>query len=199
MDRKHLENAAAAYSYLRGLLGVPAGALLIVAALGNWAVGPFRSTWFFVVSVLALGGAGLAIVRYYREHYGRISVSARHEARTAVAAALGVAVMIGAEFLARSNASWSLDLPVNPPAIGIALCLLIYSGLTVGPKIRYLVIWGGLFVVGAVPLWNGGDPSNVGLVLAGFAAIAAGIVDHVLFVRTFGPPRLQLENGDVGA
>ena len=70
MERKALESAAANYSYLRGLLSIPVGIVGIVAALGNWKWGPLRHAWVFVACVLAAGLAGLAITRYYSEHYG---------------------------------------------------------------------------------------------------------------------------------
>ena len=77
MERKTLESTAASYSYLRGLLWIPLGILLIVAALGNWEWGPLRHAWVFVACVLAAGVAGLAITRYYGEHYGRVTPSSR--------------------------------------------------------------------------------------------------------------------------
>jgi hypothetical protein len=70
MERKALESAAANCSYLRGLLSIPVGIVLIVAALGNWKWGPLRHAWVFVACVLAAGLAGLAIIRYYSERYG---------------------------------------------------------------------------------------------------------------------------------
>ena len=54
-----LETAAAKYSYLRGLVGIPAGLALIAAALGNAAIGPFAHDWFFVLVIVALGLIGL--------------------------------------------------------------------------------------------------------------------------------------------
>ena len=49
-------------------------------------------------------------------------------------------------------------------------------------------------------MWNGADPSNIGVVLAGVAVIVSGVFDHRLFVRTFGPPHaVDYENGDVAA
>ena len=44
MDHTQLRSAAAEYPYLRGLISVPAGALFIVAALGNTEWGPFATT-----------------------------------------------------------------------------------------------------------------------------------------------------------
>ena len=55
-------------------------------------------------------------------------------------------------------------------------------------------------VSGALPVWNGADPSNIGLLLAGVALIASGVFDHRLFVHTFGPPKLlDHADGDAGA
>ena len=49
-------------------------------------------------------------------------------------------------------------------------------------------------------MWNGADPSNIGLVLSGVAVMVCGVFDHRLFVQTFGPPHaMDYENGDVAA
>jgi hypothetical protein len=81
--------------------------------------------------------------------------------------------------------------------------MLIYYGMTVGPKAHHVLIWGSLLVTGLLPVWGGvglGTASNVGLALGGLAAIATGILDHRLLARTFGSTtRMNLENGNVGA
>jgi len=203
MERKTLESAAANYSYLRGLLSIPVGIVLIVAALGNWKWGPLRHAWVFVACVLAAGLAGLAITRYYSERYGRVTPSTRQQVRASVAVSIGVALMVGVGFLARSRASWSLDLPVNPTAAGFALFMLSYYALTVGLRAHHIIIWGSVLVAGLLPVWGGvslGDTGNIGLVIAGVAAIVTGIFDHRLLVRTFGSPQdLDLESGNARA
>lgn len=63
-----------------------------------------------------------------------------------------------------------------------------------------MIVWGALLVIGALPVWNGADPSNIGLLLAGLAVILNGALDHRLFVRTFGPAEaLESEDSDAGA
>jgi hypothetical protein len=99
----------------------------------------------------------------------------------------------------RSQADWSLDLPVNAIAVTFALVMLLSYAIGVGLKTHHVVIWGALLAAGALPVWDGADPSNIGLVLAGVAVMASGVFDHRLFVATFGPPRrLDLEERDVG-
>ena len=200
MRRGNLEMAAANYSYLRGLLFIPVGALCILAALGNWEVGPLRHAWAFLVAALAIGVGYVAISGYYNEKYGRLSPSTRQQARAGIAVAIGVAVMFVGSLLMRSRADWSLDLPVNAIAVSFALVMLVSYAVGVGLKAHHLIIWGTLLVSGALPVWNGADPSNIGLVLAGVALIASGVFDHRLFVHTFGPPRLlDHADGDAGA
>ncbi len=200
MQRGNLETAAANYSYLRGLFGIPLGGLIILAALVNWGVCPL---WAFLVAVMAAGAACLPIARYYNENYGRLSPSTRQQARGAVAAVIGVAVMGGGSVLLRGRADWSLDLPVNAIAVSFALFMLISYAIYVGLRAHHVIIWGALLVAGALPVWNGSDPSNisnVGLVLAGVAVMVSGVFDHRMFVHTFGSPRvLDREDSDVGA
>jgi hypothetical protein len=200
MERKTLETAAANYSYLRGLLFIPAGALMIIAALGNWEVGPLRHAWVFVAVMVALLLLSLPIARYYNEHYGRLTPSTRQQLRAALGIPIGLAVVIGGSLLLRSRAGWSLDLPVNATAVTLAAIMLITYALGVGLKTHHVVIWGALLLAGALPVWTGADPSNIGLVMAGVAVMLSGIFDHRLFVRTFGSPGiLGLEDGDVRA
>jgi hypothetical protein len=200
MERKKLESAAADYSYLRGLFYIPLGILFILAALGNWEWGPLRHAWVFIGAMLVVGAACLPITRYYNENYGRLTPSTRQQVRALFAAIVGVAVMAGGSFLLRSQADWSLDLPVNPIAASYALLMLAYYAITVGLKTHHLIIWGSLLVAGILPVWSGPDPSNVGLVLAGVAVIAVGVFDHRLFVRTFGSSKsLNLQDSNAGA
>ena len=183
MDRHTLESAAAKYSYLRGLVGIPAGLALIAAALGNNAVGPFAHDWFFVLVIVALGLLALAITRYYNDHYGRLNPTSRQQARLAVAVVIGIAAMVGGAFLLR-------DLPVNGIAVSFAVLMLVSYAITVGLSPHHVIIWGALLIAGALPVWTGDDPSNTGLWLSGVAVMVCGVFDHRLFVRTFGPPEL---------
>ena len=195
MDPRRLRSAAAEYPYLRGLISVPAGALFIVSALGNWQWGPFAHTWVFLLALLLIAGACAAVARYYNEHYGRVTPSTRQQVKAAAVAIAGVALVFGGSLLLRSRADWSLDLPVNPIAIVFALLMLAYSAAVTGLRPHHLVIWGSLFVAGALPVWTGADPSNVGLVMCGAAVMVNGVLDHLALVRTFGPPTPSLGRG----
>ena len=183
MQRANLERAAANYSYLRGWFYFPAGALFILAALANWEVGPFRQR-LGIPRRRARDRGGVPAHRSLLHHELRpYSTSTRQQIRGAIAVLIGVAVMIGGSSLMRSEAGWSLDLPVNPIAVSFALIMLITYAIGVGVKAHHVIIWGTLLVVGAVPVWNGDDPSNIGLVLAGVAMMVTGVFDHRLFVR----------------
>jgi hypothetical protein len=200
MERRELETAAAKYSYLRGLIYLPVGVICILSALANWEVGPLRHTWAFPVAALLVGAAYVPIARYYNDNYGRLSPSPRQQARATAAAVAAVAVMLGGATLLRSHAAWSLDLPVNAIAVAFALVMLLSYGVGVGIKTHHAIIWGTLLVGGALPVWTGEDPSNIGLVLAGVAIMVDGVFDHRLFVQTFGPPeRFGVEEPDAAA
>jgi hypothetical protein len=200
MQRRELETAAANYTYLRGLLYVPLGGLFVLAALGNWEVGPLRHTWVFLLVALALAAVAAAVNRYYNDTYGRLTPSTGQQVSAGIGLVLAVALMLGGATLLRSHASWSLDLPVNPIAVCFAVVMLASYAIGIGLKVHHLIIWGALLVAGALPVWNGADPSNIGLLLCGAAVIVCGVFDHRLFVHTFGPPRaIDYENGDVAA
>jgi hypothetical protein len=189
MTRGDLHKTAAGLSYLRGLLMVPLGVVLVLSALANWNVGPLRQDWAIPLAVAIAGAAYLAIGRFYGEHYGRMRPSARQHSRDIRAVAAAVAVVLGGALLLRSSADWSLDLPVNAIAVAFAAGMLISYAAGPGIRPHHLAIWGALLVAGAVPLWDGPDPSNVGLVMAGAAVTVSGALDHLLLVRTFGGPR----------
>ncbi len=200
MRRRNLETAAASYAYLRGLLFVPLGMVFILAALANWHVGPLRHLWAFPAAVAILGLASLPIARYYHERYGRVSPSTRQQVRGAVAVGIGLVVMIGGSSVLRSQAAWSLDLPVNAIAICFAVLMLVSYAIGIGLKAHHTIIWGALLLAGGLPVWTGADPSNIGLILSGVAVILSGLFDHRLFVETFGAPTvLEPGDGDVGA
>ena len=191
MERKQLERTAATYAHLRGALAIPAGLLFIVAALGNWRVGPFRHDWVFLACLLAIGGAYVLVARAYQRHYGRVSPSAEQQVRGAVVLALGVAVVFGGSLLLRSRAGFSLDLPVNPIAVTFAVMMLAAYAIGGALRPHHGAVYGALLVAGALPVWGGEDPSNVGLVLCGAAVITCGALDHLAFTRMFGPRALD--------
>lgn len=203
MERKKLTSAASHYTHLRGLFAVPGGALLVLAALGNWEWGPLRHDWLFVVALLTLMAASLRIARYYNEHYGRITMSTGQRVRAVVAALGTTALMLGVSLLLRSDVEWSLDLPVNGVAAALAVGFLSYYALTVGVKLHHAVIWGPLLVAALLPVWGGldlTDTSNLGLLLAGVAAMASGVFDHRFLVRSLEPAHsLDLTAGGAGA
>jgi hypothetical protein len=202
MDRHQLESAAMENAYLRGGLLVPAGLLCFLAALGNWQVGVLRHSWVFVGVLLLIGALSTVIYGYYNAHYGKVVSSSRQQKRVTISAGLGIIVTAGGSTLLRSRAPWSLDLPVNTVAATLAVAFGIAFAATVGLKSHHVVILGALLVSGLLPVWNGADPSNIGLVMVGVALVVIGIFDHILLVRTFGSPTPEGENGarthDVG-
>ncbi len=202
MQRRRLESAGNTYSQLRGLFCLPLGALLVLCALANWEWGPFRHPWILVGSVGMLAVLTLLVVRHYDDHYGRITRTTRQSRREAAVAALCVALVMGGSSVARSEATWSLDLPVNGLAFGLAAAFLAGYALTVGLRRHQLVVWGSLLVIALLPVWDGldlSDTSNAALVLAGVAAMTSGVFDHRLLARTLAPEQLDLEVPRLGA
>jgi len=196
VERTELETAAANYTYLRGLFFIPLGVLPIVSALGNTGWGPLRNTWVFLAVLALIGIACLPINNFYNKHYGTLRPSAGQQARAAAAVVLAIVVVVGGSTLLRSRASWSLDLPVNATAVTLSLVILLSYAAGRVLKAHHLIIWGTVLVVGAIPLWDGADPSNIGLAIVGVALMVNGVFDHRLFVRTFGPPAGLEGKGD---
>jgi hypothetical protein len=183
MDRKQLEAAAASNHYLRGLLAIPFGLVLIFSALGNMEWGPFRHLWVVPVAVLLAGGVYLLGVRSYNDHYGRVTLRTGR-ARNVVGTIGAVVVMIAGPVLVQA-----LDLPLNGFGIAWATVALGYYAVTVGLRPHHVVIWGAVMVASLLPVW--GDPRttdtpNIGLLVVGVAGMLTGILDHRLLVRTFG-------------
>jgi hypothetical protein len=200
MERKELETAAATNAHLRGLMSVPLGLLMLLGALGNWEVGPLRRAWVFLMCAGALAAMYALIARYYNEHYGRVRPSTKQQTKAALSVVVALVLVIGVSALLSSNASWSLDLPLNPVAITLALVMLMTYAVNVGVRAHHAMIFGALLVAGLVPVWTTDDAANVGLLLTGVAVIAAGLLDHRLLVRAFGPAnRLRVESGNAGA
>ena len=202
MDRKSLENAAQDYVNLRGLLALPLGGLIVVAALSNWEWGPFGSSWVFL-AFGALTFAGVVLItRMYNERYGRVTASTEQQVRAGVATIGVVAVTLAGSSVLRSELSWSLDLPVNGLAASLAAGFLAYYAATIGIRAHHAAIWGALLVAALLPVWGGlsvEDTSNAGLVLVGVASMISGVLDHRLLARSFGGAHgFDLRAGDVG-
>ena len=197
MERQQFEAAAAGNHYLRGLLAVPLGMLLITSGLGNMEWGPFRDLWVVPLCMLLAGIAYLLVTRYYNDHYGRVTPRTG-QVRTVVGIVLSLIALAGAPVLIQA-----VDLPVNGFGVAWAAVALGYYAVNVGLRPHHVVIWGGLLVVSLVPVW--GDPrttnsANAGLMMIGLALIATGIFDHRLLVRSFGAPDdLALEDSNAGA
>lgn len=201
MERTQLESAVAENSHLRGLFAVPLAGLMLLSALGNWSVGPLRHAWVFVACAGLLAATCLPLARYYNEHYGRVTPSPRQQVRAGVAVVVCLPIVIGGSLLLSSRASWSLDLPVNPTAISFALVMLVTYAMSVGLKAHHKIVFGVLLVLGLAPVWaHEGMSANAGLALAAVAVAAAGVLDHRLLVRTFGPSHaLDADHADVRA
>jgi hypothetical protein len=188
VERTQLKTAAANYTYLRGLFFLPLGLLPIISALGNTGWGPLQNPWVFLAVVALLGIACVPINNFYSKYYGKLRPSPGQQARAAIAVVLAIVVVVGGSTLLRSQASWSLDLPVNATAITLSAAIVLSYAAGRVLKAHHLVIWLTVLVAGAIPLWDGPDPSNIGLAIVGVALMVNGVFDHLLFVRTFGAP-----------
>ena len=200
IDRARLQSAGTEYHYLRGLFGIPLSLVFVLSALGNEQWGPLRHAWVFLAGVALAGVMWLALHRFYEDHYGRVSLSSAQRTRAVVATLPVAPLMLGGATLLRSEASWSLDLPVNPIPATFALAMLVFYAATIGVRRHHVVVLGALLVAGLAPVWHGSDPSNIGLVMCGAAVAVSGILDHRLLMRAMGPSgNLRTGRSDAGA
>jgi hypothetical protein len=185
VDHRRLQSVAATYPYMRGLLTVSAGVLCIVLSLGNWEWGPFRNPTVVLVVGLALVVLMLLISRAYDATYGRVTPSASQRWRTTAVQTIGFVVLAAGGIGISGTGDWSLHLPVNVIMVGFGAIMLAHLRLVGALAGHHLAIWGSLIVAGLVPVWDGADAGNVGLFVAGVAAVLSGAIDHLRLVRTF--------------
>ena len=184
MDRRELERSAARVTYLRGLLAIPFGLLLLASAAGNLNWGPYRNGMVFIATLVVLAAVGLAIYRWYDQHYGRVRLTSAQQARLTAASftCFGIALSGGA-FL-----DFHLDWPVSISAVLFGFAMLVWFAVCVGLRPDHFLVWGALVVVGLLPVWGGvDDRASVGWLPIGVAVIVAGFLDHRALVRSFGP------------
>jgi hypothetical protein len=148
-------------------------------------------SWLMVIAgaILLLCGAGsLLIVRYYREHYGRVTPTRSRQVRHAAAVVAWVAVLfVGAN----KYLLWSPDGPFCVFAAAFALATLAYYAILVGLRTHHVVIWGAVLAAGLLPIWGGlgADRDALAMLPLGVALIASGLLDHRLLVRSFASPK----------
>ena len=178
MEREHLQSAAVSYTYFKGLYAIPGGLLAIVAALGNWGWGPLQPQ-LGVPRRRRAARRGVPADRplLRRELRPRDALDARPGAgrrgrrrRRAARLRHVAAAPQPRRLVAR---------PAGQPDRRLARRadageLRRRRGAAPPPRDRLRRPAGG----GPLPVWNGADPSNIGLLLAGVAFIAAGILDH---------------------
>jgi hypothetical protein len=102
-------------------------------------------------------------------------------------------IPVGGLFLLAALANWDVvqtwALAVGVVVVGLLWLVAMGVGYALGPGLRthHVVILGALLVAGALPVWDGADSANAGLLLAGIAVALTGIFDHRAFLHTFGP------------
>jgi hypothetical protein len=191
MERRELERSAARVTYLRGLLAVPLGVVMLASAAGNLEWGPYRNGAVFIATVVAMAAVALGVYRWYDQHYGRVRLGSAQQARFTVASftCFGIGLSLGAYLDTR------LDVPISVTLVLFGLAMLVWFALCVGLRPDHYVVWGGLVVVGLLPLWGHlHDRTSVAWLPMGVAVIVAGLLDHRALVQNFGPAR-----ADVGA
>jgi hypothetical protein len=203
MERARLESAAANYVALRGLLMIPTGILIIVAALSNLEWGPFRHLWTFWATAAVAVTASLLILRHYNGTYGRITPSTRTRMTAAAWTLVTVAVTVG-----WMQVTWSLNLPLSGSTILFAGIIVVQYALSrVRLRRHHLIASGALLIAGLIPVWGGLTPDtrfSLGMILGGTAITVVGIFDHVALKRAFTPTMdlnhdLDHGNADVDA
>jgi hypothetical protein len=156
---------------------------------------------------LILGGGALlgiaalaAVALYYRTNYGSVTPTRSRQVRQYVALALGFAVFVGVDQLARTLLGRPPAQPVSTYAASWAVGMLVFYAIAGGLRAFHVVIWGSLFVAGVLPIWGLSlDRDAVAAFPIGAATMVSGIFDHWLLVRAFESSKRQsLEHYNVG-
>jgi hypothetical protein len=185
-ERKQLERAAASVTYLRGLMAVPLGLLLVATGLGNLDWGPYRSGAVFVATVVVLGAVWWGLYRWYEEHYGRARLPVHEQARLTAANFF----FFGASLSGGAFLDSKLDWPVSISCTLFGVAMLVWFAVCVGLRPDHVLVWGTLVVVGLAPVWGSvDDRAALAWVPMGVAAVVAGLLDHRALVQRFGPAR----------
>jgi hypothetical protein len=81
-----------------------------------------------------------------------------------------------------------LNWPVSISVVLFGVAMLVWFAVCVGLRPDHGLVWGGLIVVGLLPIWGGlDDRASVGWLPIGVAVIVAGLLDHRALVQRFGP------------
>ena len=193
MDRNNLVTAGQTWTYLRGLIGVPIGAVFLLAGFTDREWGPFGSPWLLWGGVLVCLAAGFLVDRWYRQNYGRVTPPAGTRVRDVAWTVFGVIAVIGFAVV-----DSLYDLPVNGYVTAYGLMMLGYIASSIGLKLRHAVVGGSLILVGLLPVWGGVDDVGLGLFPMGIATMVSGAIDHRVFVANLGPSRPKVD-GHAGA
>src|SRR3982074_1251049 len=103
MDRKALESVAKHYPYLhlQGLYAIPAGLSWFLVGLSNLQRQPVKPLVLGAGALVGWGVCGV-VALYYRNHFGSPTPTRSRQVRQYVALALGFAVFVGVDQLART-------------------------------------------------------------------------------------------------
>jgi hypothetical protein len=179
VQRDELTAAVADTTYLRGLIAVPIGGLFLLTGLGNLGWDVLASPWTFGPCVLVLALAAWRIQLYYNDTFGRVRPSRRMQIAYGLASLALAASLIGGSYL-----DFATDLPVSLFAMSFGAAMLVSFQLYIGLKRHQLVVWGGLLLLGLLPVWGSfDDRASVAWLPIGVATIVAGVLDHRLLVR----------------
>jgi hypothetical protein len=199
MDRKAMESVAEHYPYvhLQGLFAIPAGLIWFLIGLSN--LQPVKPLILGGGALLGLGALA-AVAIYYRNNFGSVTPTRSRQVRQYVALALGFAVFVGVDQLARTLLGRPPAQPVSSYAASWAVGMLVFYAIAGGLRAYHVAIWGSLFVAGVLPIWGLSlDRDAVASFPIGAATMASGILDHWVLVRAFESSKRQsLEHSNVG-
>jgi hypothetical protein len=193
MDRKALESVAKHYPYLhlQGLYAIPAGLSWFLVGLSNLQRQPVKPLVLGAGALVGLGVFGV-VALYYRNHFGSPTPTRSRQVRQYVALALGFAVFVGVDQLARTLLGRPPGQPVSSYAASWAVGMLVFYAIVGGLRTYHVVIWGSLFVAGVLPIWGlSVDRDAVASFPIGVATMASGIFDHYFLVRAFQSSKRQ--------
>lgn len=196
MNRTELEATASKAVHLRGLNEVPIGLFLLLWLGLPRSLTSDKSGGLILLGTLVLGLVASRMIRgYYDRTFGRVQNIGFHVRDLLIGIpVVTIAIVVGFLIEVRIH---DLGIAVLDHGSAMAtlfgLAMLLRYALRRSISDHHLPLWGGLALLGALPVWGRGVAADSDVIVAQASLIMAGVfvvnalLDHRALVRTMHP------------